>query len=343
MGVDLGGILERHPVGFEELRGKRIAVDAFNTLYQFLTIIRQPDGTPLMDSRGRITSHLSGLFYRTCSMLERGVRPIYVFDGEPSPLKARTIAERSERKLEAEEAMKKAREEGRTQEAAMLSQRTARLTKEMVVESKQLLSSMGVPWVQAPSEGEAQCAVMCAQGLVNAAGSQDYDSLLFGAPLLLRNLTIAGKRKVPRREIYVDVLPEQILLQENLSRLGISREKLVWIGLLAGTDFNKGVYGIGPKKALKLVLEHSDFASIVEKLGDKATGFEWEQVQDIFLKPPAKELAEKDLSYGELQRPAVVEFMADERGFSRERVETALGKAFNEPVDSAQASLKKWF
>ncbi len=343
MGVDLGGILERRQISFDELRGQRIAVDAFNTLYQFLTVIRQPDGTPLMDAQGRITSHLSGLFYRTCNMLEKGVRPIYVFDGEPSPLKAKTIAERAERKLEAEAAMRRAAEGGRIEEAAMLAQRTARLTNEMVGESKTLLSAMGVPWVQAPSEGEAQCAAMNAAGLVHATGSQDYDSLLFGAPSLVRNLTVAGRRKVPRREIYVEVVPEEILLEQNLSRLGITRQKLVWMGLLAGTDFNEGIYGIGPKKALKLVQENDTFNAIMQKLGDKAKGFDWSEVEALFLQPPAVKVLEKDVRYKELQREKVLDIMHSQHAFSAERIEAALAKAFNEPVDSRQSSLKKWF
>ena len=343
MGVDIAGILEKQPISLQELKGRRIAVDAFNTLYQFLTIIRQPDGTPLMDGQGRITSHVSGLFYRTCNLLEAGVRPCFVFDGEPSELKKRTIAKRAAAKLEAEEAMKLAREAGRFEEAAMLAQRTARLTQQMVGESKNLLELMGVPWVQAPSEGEAQCAFMCREGRVDAAGSQDYDTLLFGAPLLVRNLTITGRRKVPGRNMYAEVVPEQVFLQQNLSKLGISLEKLVWIGLLAGTDFNEGIYGIGPKKALKLVKQHARFGEIVSALGEKAEGFEWKPVEDLFLRPAVKKISGKELVQKELRREDLLEFMCAERGFSRERIESSIARAYNEPLDSSQASLKKWF
>lgn len=343
MGVDLGGILERQPTSLPELKGRRVAVDAFNTLYQFLTIIRQPDGTPLMDGQGRITSHLSGLFYRTCNLLEAGVRPCFVFDGEPSDLKKKTIAERAQAKMAAEEAMKAAREAGRVEEAAMLAQRTARLTKEMVGESKRLLELMGVPWVQAPGEGEAQCAFMAGEGLADAAASQDYDTLLFGAPVLVRNLTIAGRRKVASRNIYTEVLPEKILLQQNLSKLGISREKLVWIGLLAGTDFNKGIHGIGAKKALKLVKEHEKFGEIVSALGDRAAGFDWKPVEALFLEPVVEKVSKKQLAFGELKRSELIEFMCSERGFSAERIEPSIARAYREPPDSSQASLKKWF
>lgn len=342
MGVDLGGILEKKASSLGELKGKRIAIDAFNTLYQFLTIIRQPDGTPLMDGSGRITSHLSGLFYRTCSLLEAGVRPAFVFDGEPSDLKKKTIAERAAAKMQAEEAMKTALAAGRIEEAGRLAQRTARLSSEMVDEAKLLLGLMGVPWVQAASEGEAQCAYMAFKGMVDAACSQDYDTLLFGTPVLVRNITIAGKRKVAGRNIYAEVVPEQIFLEENLKRLGITRKQLVWIGLLAGTDFNQGVHGIGPKKALKLVAGKKDFSEIVSALGEKGEGFDWKPVEQLFLNPPVVE-PKQPLQQQEVRRPELVGLMCEEHGFSRERVEAAIARAYKEPLDSSQSSLKKWF
>ncbi len=267
MGVFLKPILVKHERTLDELAGT-YAVDAYNVLYQFLTIIRQPDGTPLLNSKREITSHLSGLFYRTCSLLEKNITPIYVFDGEASPLKAKTIAERVAAKAEAEELMRKAREEGRLDDAARLAQRTARLSKNMVREGQALLDAMGLPWVQAPSEGEAQCALMAKAGVVDAAASQDFDALLFGAPKLVRNLTFSGRRKLPQRNMYVSVQPEWYDLQENLSALGLTREQLVWAGILIGTDFNEGVLGIGPKKALKLVKDCNSTDEVNQKLAD---------------------------------------------------------------------------
>lgn len=342
MGVDLGSILERSELSLDSLSGKRIAIDAFNSIYQFLTIIRQPDGAPLADRRGRITSHLSGLFYRTCNLVERGIRPTYVFDGTPSELKRATLEARAQVKREAVERMKTAREEGRMEEAAMLAQRTVRLTPDIAEESKKLLSLMGIPWIQAPSEGEAQCAVMCREGLVHAVGSQDYDALLFGTPLLARNLTIAGKRKVPRREMYVDVVPELIDLQANLERLGLSREQLIHVGLLIGTDFNKGIHGIGPKKGLKLVASFPAFGEALASLGDRAAGFDWKPVQELFEHPPAITVEKSRLDPLPPQRDALISFMADEHDFSGERLNATLARAFKEPLDSSQSSLGGW-
>lgn len=339
MGVDLSGILEKKELALSEVSG-RVAIDAFNTLYQFLAIIRQRDGTPLMDSKGRITSHISGLFYRTCNLLEKGILPIYVFDGEPHPLKKQTIAERGARKLEAEESLREAREEGREQDVQVYAQQTAKLGHEQIAESKELLGLMGVPWVQAPSEGEAQCAYMCQQGLVGAAGSQDYDALLFGTPVLLRNLTVAGRRKLPRREIYVDVLPERIELDANLARLGLTRQKLVWLGMLIGTDFNPGIHGIGPKKGLKLVQEHNSMQSILAKLNQT---MDYETLESIFMKPAHTEVSKADIEFAPVNREGLMKFMVDERDFSAERLTSSIEKAFKAPADTQQSSLKKWF
>ncbi|HII39482.1 TPA: flap endonuclease-1 [Candidatus Micrarchaeota archaeon] len=340
MGVALQPVLKKHEKPLSDLAGKTLAVDAFNTLYQFITIIRQPDGTPLMDSKGRVTSHLSGLFYRTCSLLEKGIRPVFVFDGKPNPLKYATIAARAQVKHEAEEQRREALEVGEVEEAAILAQRTARLTSENIEDSKRLLEAMGLPWVQAPSEGEAQCSVMAADGVVYAAASQDFDSLLFGASLLVRNITIAGRRKLPRRNAYVDVVPEEYSLQENLTKLGITREKLVWMGMLCGTDFDPGIRGIGPKKSLKLVLEHDSFDSILSVLNQE---MDWKPVFELFNNPPRVSVPKSEMQFREPDRSALLQFMCDEHDFSRERVGSALAKAFKEPASSEQSQLKKWF
>ncbi|NUN11823.1 flap endonuclease-1 [Candidatus Micrarchaeota archaeon] len=339
MGCDLKELVVKKEKELTELQGFA-AVDAFNTLYQFVSIIRQPDGSPLMDSSGRVTSHLSGLFYRTCNLLEKKIIPVFVFDGTPSDLKKRTIAERVERKQEAEEEMKKALESGDVAKAGRLAQRTSKITREMISESKTLLSYLGLPFVEAPSEGEAQCAVMAADGIVRAAASQDYDSLLFGAPTLIRNLTLSGKKKLPRRNQYVQVYPEEILLQETLNSLEITREKLVWIGILSGTDFNPGIHGIGPKKALKLVKEFDSFEDILKKIGED---IDFEPVQELFLNPPSKKISKEELKLKEVDKEAIIQFMHEERDFSLERIENSLARAFNEPLDKKQSSLKNWF
>jgi len=335
---DLKELLEGERVELEALRGV-LAVDAYNTLYQFATTIRQPDGSQLTDSQGRVTSHLSGLFYRTCALLEKGGKPVYVFDGKPSVLKKQTIARRVEKKEEAEELRQKALDEGRLADAARLAQRTTRLTREMVGEAEKLLELMGLPWVQAPSEGEAQCALMAAeQGVVLAAATQDFDALLFGAPVLVRNLTLAGKRRLPGGRGFVEVVPERYYLEKELKRLELTRKQLIWIGLLCGTDFNAGVSGVGPKKSLKLVREHDSLKGVCAALKEDYESFK--EVEELFLHPKAAKTSA--LEFKEPDNAKIMEFMCDERDFSEERVNNALRRAFNQPLDESQGTLKKW-
>jgi flap endonuclease-1 len=196
MGVDIGELFKKEKITFNDLRDRIIAIDAYNVLHQFLSIIRQRDGTPLKDSKGRITSHLSGLFYRTANMVEARIRPVYVFDGEPHLLKAKTIQQRKERKEQAEKEWKEAIEKGDLKTARIKAQQTSRVTDEIIEQSEALLTALGIPYIHAPSEGEAQASYMVKKGDAYAVGSQDFDCLLFNAPVLVRNLTSSGKRKL---------------------------------------------------------------------------------------------------------------------------------------------------
>ncbi|MCP8317219.1 MAG: flap endonuclease-1, partial [archaeon] len=238
MGVDLGEIIQRKKLSLDDLSGRIIAIDAYNALYQFLAVIRGEKGEPLMDRQRRITSHLSGLFYRSINLLEKGVKVVYVFDGEPPELKEAEIERRKRIKKEAIVRYEQAIRMGRMDEARKYAQMTSQLKDMMVEDAKRLLDYMGIAWVQAPSEGEAQAAYMAEKGHVWAAVSQDHDSLLFGAPRLVRNLTISGRRKLPSKYEYIEVEPEQIDLNQVISNLNITREQLVDIGILIGTDFN---------------------------------------------------------------------------------------------------------
>ncbi|MEM4441430.1 MAG: flap endonuclease-1, partial [Ignisphaera sp.] len=254
MGVNLKDIIPsscRQEVDdLKALAQRVIALDAYNALYQFLAAIRQPDGTPLMDSKGNVTSHLSGLFYRTINLMEYGIKPIYVFDGKPPELKREELERRRTRKEKALEMAVKAYSEGLKKEAAKYAVQALYLTEPMVRNAKKLLEAMGVPYVEAIGEGEAQAAYIAKKGLAWGTGSQDYDSLLFGAPRLVRNLTITGKRKLPGKDIYVEIKVEVIELDKLLKALSITREQLIDVAILIGTDYNPdGVEGIGPKTA----------------------------------------------------------------------------------------------
>jgi len=338
MGVNLKDLVPKEEVELSSLSGKKVAIDAFNACFQFLSIIRDKmTGELLRDSKGRITSHLSGLFYRTVNLVEVGIKPAYVFDGEPPKFKQRTLEERERMKEIARKKWEEALEKG--EKAITYAQATSVLTEEMVEDSKKLLEYMGIPWIQAPSEGEIQCAHMCKKGDVWASASQDYDSILVGSPRLIRNLSISGKRKLPRKEVYIEIKPEIIELEKVLKFLGITREQLIIIGLLVGTDYNPGVKGIGPKTALKIVKEHKTLDKVLENVeweGD----VEAEEIYNFFLNPKATD--KYKLEWKEPNREKIIEFMVEEHDFSRERVEKAIDKLEQAFASGRQTSLKGW-
>ena len=325
MGVDLSEVLLKRKVFLDDLSGKSLAVDAYNTLYQFLAIIRQPDGTPLMDRQGRITSHLSGILYRTANLGEKGIRVAYVFDGQPPELKEMEIRRRRKVREEAAVKYEVALKTGSIEDARKYAQAAATLKELMVEDSKRLLKGLGVPWVQAPTEGEAQAAHMAARGDVWAAASQDHDSLLFGAPRMVKNLTISGRRKLPRREAYVEVEPEVVDLAETLTDLGLTREQLVDVGILIGTDYNPdGVKGIGPKTALKLIKEFGDLSAVAARTPDLDLPENVEKIKEFFLRPEVR--SDYTLSWGKPNVEEVVDFLCRERDFSEDRVRKAVDK-----------------
>ena len=330
MGVNLADLVEREEIELPKLRGRAVAVDALNILYQFLAIIRQRDGELLKDSQGRVTSHLSGLFYRSINLIEEGIKPIYVFDGEPPSVKMETIAKRQEIKREARREWRKALEEGRKEDIRKYAQQTSRITDDMVEDAKMLLESMGIPHVQAPSEGEAQAALLARKGDAYAAGSQDYDSLLFDAPQLIRNLTLTGRRKLPGKDVYITVKTELVVLQNVLQELGITREQLVEIGLLIGTDYNEGISGVGPKTALKVVKE-GNFSE-----------YGLDDLKKLFLSPKVTD--EYTIKFGTPSPDKISEILCEEHDFSETRVENAIQRLLKATETTVkQTSLDAFF
>lgn len=340
MGVKIKKIAPIRELSLEHLRGKTVAIDAMNTLYQFLSIIRQSDGTPLKDSQGRTTSHLSGLFYRISNLINRGIEPVLVFDGAPPELKRETLKTRREIRAEAEKARKEALEKGKEKEARKHAQRSARLSDEMIDQSKTLLSAMGVPWIQAPGEGEAQAARITQNGDAWATGSQDFDSLLFGSPILVRNITITGKRKLPGKDKYKKISPESIELEKIFEEHGIDRRGLIAIGILVGTDYNEGIKGIGPKRALKLAKENENIENISKtEIGDK---FECDvlEVEKIYLEPDVSD--EYEIKWGDPNPEEIREFLCEKHDFSESRIGTGIERLEKGAKKRAQESLDKW-
>jgi len=333
MGVALRDIIADYktPVTWEGLSGVA-AVDANNALYQFLTIIRQPDGTPLMDRQGRVTSHLSGILFRMVNFLEKGVKPVFVFDGKPPELKDATIAVRRRSRDEAGEKWKAAVERGDEEEAYKQARSSTRVDENIIATSKELLGLMGIPFVQAPTEGEAQAAYMVQKGDARYAVSQDYDTLLFGTPTLVRNLTVSGKRKIRGRVVTVN--PERVVLADVLAGLSLTREQLIEVGILVGTDFNPGADGVGAKTALKVV-QKGEFAL---KLSEKCPGFDPAPVMDLFLHPPVT--SDYALVWGHPDAEGIKRLLCDKYDFAAERVDAALERY---TVKTGQKTLENWF
>ena len=332
----------------EELRGKIIAVDAFNILYQFLANVRQLDGTPLMDSKKRITSHLSGLFYRTTNLITKGFKLVYVFDGKPPELKEKTRERRNVKKEAAKSKFEEAKEKGAKDEMFKWARQNLRLSDEMIDESKKLIKALGLPVIQAPSEGESQCAFMVKQKDAFCVASQDYDSLLFGANRLVQNMTLARRKKTPSGA-FISITPIMIELDKVLNSLQINRDQLICLGILVGTDFNpKGIKGIGPKKALQLVKQYKQpvlLFKAIEKMAEQGKipelDFDWHEIFELFKKPDIER--KYKIEFKKINEEKVKEFLCKEHDFSESRVESALNKVAKFEKAAKQKDLKSFF
>jgi flap endonuclease-1 len=340
MGLDLKPLVKPSILRISELANKTVAVDAYNAVYQFLSTIRGPTGELLMNDEGVTTSHLSGLFYRNINFLINNIKPIYVFDGTPDQLKSREIERRRQLKESATRQYHKAREEGKLEDARKFSQATSILTNKMVEESKTILRLLGIPYIHASSEGEATAAHLTKINLAFTCASQDYDSILFGAKRLTRNLTISGKRKVPNRNMYFEVETEMIELEDVLNRNKLTHEQLIDIGILIGTDFNpRGVPGVGPKTGLKLIKEYGKLENI-ERIKNELAYIPYKEIREIYLRPKVSNL--DNIEFSEPQYEAVVDYLCRHNSFSLDRVNGYLEKLKKANIQRTH-SLESWF
>ena len=321
MGLQIGDIVPRKSIGFEDLSGKVVAVDAFNAIYQFLSSIRQQDGTPLMDNEKRVTSHLSGLFYRNIALLAEGIKLVYVFDGEYHDLKNKTKEKRAEVKIEAADKYEAAKSGDDVESMGRYARQMSKITGEMIEESKGLLEAMGIAVVQAPGEGEMQCAQLVKDGEAYAVASQDYDALVVGGERLIQNLTLARKRKTVSGDIYIS--PEVIEYKAVLNELGIDPDQFISLAILVGTDFNLGgVPGIGPKKALALVKQKKYPVEIFKEVEGKMD-FDWQEIFEIFHKP---NVSKEKIVFPKMDEARIKKILVDEHDFSEQRVENQFEK-----------------
>ena len=337
MGIKLSEFVPKKQIEFSDLSNKTIAVDASNSIYQFLSSIRQPYGTPLIDSKGRITSHLQGIFSRTSNLLSQNIKLFFVFDGKPPLLKVKEQEEREQRKRLAEKEFQKAKEEKDIDLMYKFSKRTSRLTPQMVTESKELIQAFGIPIIQSPSESDAQAAFMCERKDAYAVASSDYDTLLYGSPRLVTNLTLSQRRKLPSGAT-IAIKPELIELKQVLESLKLNQDQLIVLGILIGTDYNiGGVPRIGPKTALKLVQQNKNFDKLFKEV--KAE-FNWKQIFAIFKSMPI--IKNYKLKWNPIDEEKIKKILVDEHNFSLERIEKTLNN-IKEAEKNKQQGLDKWF
>jgi flap endonuclease-1 len=334
MGVKLPGILPVKTLSWDDLKGKKIAIDASNVLYQFMSSIRQRDGTPLMDSKGNITSHLSGIFYRSANLMARGINLCYIFDGKPPSLKLETQKLRRERKDKAHEKFKSAKDDEDIDSMNKYSKQTSYLDSEMIKESKELISALGLPVIQSPSESDAQGSFMTEREDLYAFASGDHDCLLHNCTRVIPNLTLSQTRKMPGGN-FVYIQPQMIELDDVLNHLGIDRDKLIALAILVGTDYNpKGVKGIGPKKALDLVKQYDKFDDLFDAVD---VDFNWKKIYAIFKSMPV--MKEYQLKWKPVDEKKVKEILVERHEFGEDRIENTLKKLRKESKKKEQKGL----
>jgi flap endonuclease-1 len=345
MGLNIREIIPRKEIDIIELKEKIVCVDAYNALYQFLSTIRQPDGTPLMDNKKRVTSHLSGIFYRNINLLAEGIKLVYVFDGEAPSLKGGTHEKREKGRDLAKERYEVAKKEEDIDRMRIYSSQLIRLDEEMVRESKELLEAMGIAVVQAPGEGEAEASYLSKiKDGVYAAVSQDYDCLLFGAPRLIRNLALARRKKTFSG--WIEVKPEFIELERVLNVLEINLDQLICLGILVGTDYNpKGIPGIGQKRALQIVKQYKQpvliFKSVEEQIISlpEEDRFDWQEIFELFHKPS---VVNTDFRFKKIDEDRIKEILVKEHDFSEDRVNKQLDKLRSLEDKKKQKGLGEW-
>jgi len=345
MGTKITELMKTSELSVEDLRGKIVVVDAFNQLYMFLSSIRQPDGSLLKDSHNNVTSHLNGLFYRFTKLMQYDIRFVFVFDGKAPDLKLKERERRSALKHEAELKLEKATEEENLDDMKKYASRTSRLTKEMIDDVKELIEALGCPIVQAPSEGEAQAALIVKNKDAYASLSQDADSLLFACPLVVKNLTLSGRKKLPNKLSYDTITPELISLNDTLKSLEITQDQLIVLAMLTGTDYNiGGIKGIGPKTALKLVKEYGSGMDDFDKLfksveWDKHFDYDWKDVFDII--KHTKTTDDYKLVFKDVDDEKVIEILCGKHDFNEERTRKFLESLHKKPM--AQKGLGEYF
>jgi flap endonuclease-1 len=310
------------------------------SIYSFLIAVRS-EGQQLTSETGETTSHLMGMFYRTLRMVDNGIKPVYIFDGAPPKLKSGELAKRFARKAEAHEAVEEAKETGTAEDIEKFSRRTVRVTREHNAECQRLLTLMGVPWMIAPTEAEAQCATLARGGKVYAAASEDMDTLTFDTPILLRHLTFSEQRKEPIQEIFLDKV---------LEGLEMDRTQFIDLCILLGCDYLDPIKGIGPATALKLIKDHGTIEKVLphireHKKWEIPEDWPFEDARQLFVEPDVLPATDPkcDFKWESPDVDGLVKFLVEEKGFSEDRVRNAAVRLQKQTKTAQQSRLDGFF
>ncbi|XP_055705199.1 flap endonuclease 1 [Phlebotomus papatasi] len=317
--------------------GRKVAIDASMCLYQFLIAVRS-DGVQLTTVDGETTSHLMGIFYRTIRLLDNGIKPVYVFDGKPPNLKGGELQKRAERREEAQKQLHKATEAGDQEAMDKFNRRLVKVTKEHTEEAKQLLKLMGVPYIEAPCEAEAQCAAMVKSGKVFATATEDMDALTFGSSILLRHLTSSEAKKMPVQEINYDRM---------LHGLEFSVDQFIDLCILLGCDYCESIRGVGPKRAIELITQYKSIETILEKIDKKKytvpEDWNFNQARQLFKEPEVQDPQSIEIKWTDPDEDGIVAFLCGHRQFNEERIRSGIQKIKKSKSMATQGRLDSFF
>jgi len=318
--------------------GRKVAIDASMCIYQFLIAVRQNDGMQLTNDNGEITSHLMGIFYRTIRMCENGIKPLYVFDGKPPNMKSGELAKRLERREEAQKNLEKAEEEGNIEDVEKFSRRIVKVTKEHNAECQRLLKAMGIPYICAPCEAEAQCAELCKSNVVYGSGSEDMDTLTFGSPVLLRHMTFSEARKMPISEISYEKV---------LKGLEMDKDQFIDLCILLGCDYCDSIRGIGPQRAVSLIQQYKNIETVIKNIDTKKypipENWQYKEARELFVNPEVDKYKPSDIKWEKPNEEEIVQFLVREKGFNEDRVRKATQKLIKLSGVATQGRLDSFF
>jgi len=298
----------------EKYKNKKIAIDISILIYRSIISVRN-SGADFTNQKGEITSHILGLFNKTIELLHIGIIPVYVFDGKPPNLKNKTIEERKQIKKKAFDKMENAETE---EERIKYLKRTVSISKEQWTQCKDLLTTMGIPYIQAPEEADSQCAYLAKEGFVDAVLTEDMDILTFGSPKIVRNLT---SHKIETTEIILD---------EILNKLELNQDQFIDFCILLGSDYSSGITNSKPDIILKYYKENKNIKDTIKNMKkdniNVPSDFNYEETKNYFLNPNILEICKENLQLKKPDNAKLLKILVDDYGFLKYLIKTKIDR-----------------